>query len=280
MLLEISERKDSQQSGLTYQQIIKARQLRRLASNDRQAFEAAMADGEMSPDETDEIMDACSDAFFEARHAEARDAVAALKALTVRLDDLAGVDSPSFARLMGGLTDVEALYSSILHSRGLLSDSALTNLNDGEADANAAADPDETWQPDQPDEAVAGLPTVSGHADGAGSDVMVAGGGAVAGASGETAAHGGNAGPIASRRAAYKIIDQAADWLMRNEPHSPAPYLIKRAVSWENMTLRDVLAELLARGGDLETVMELLGIDSEGRPAGGRVRRNTSVSSE
>lgn len=57
MLLEISERKDSQQSGLTYQQIIKARQLRRLASNDRQAFEAAMADGEMSPDETDEIMD-------------------------------------------------------------------------------------------------------------------------------------------------------------------------------------------------------------------------------
>ncbi|MCA1974584.1 MAG: hypothetical protein LDL44_17250, partial [Caenispirillum sp.] len=74
--------------------------------------------------------------------------------------------------------------------------------------------------------------------------------------------------PITDRSQAYRLLDHAADWLLAHEPHSPAPYLVKRAVSWEKASLRAVLLELMARGGDSEAILENLGIDQDGRPAG------------
>jgi type VI secretion system protein ImpA len=68
------------------------------------------------------------------------------------------------------------------------------------------------------------------------------------------------AGPIRSRAEAYRRLDEAAVFLMRTEPHSPAPYLVKRAVAWGHMSLTELLAELLADKADLATVYKLLGI--------------------
>jgi type VI secretion system protein ImpA len=67
-------------------------------------------------------------------------------------------------------------------------------------------------------------------------------------------------GPIRSRAEAYRRLDEAAAFLMRTEPHSPAPYLVKRAVAWGNLSLAELLAELLADKADLATVYKLLGI--------------------
>lgn len=67
-------------------------------------------------------------------------------------------------------------------------------------------------------------------------------------------------GPIASRAEAYRRLSQAADYLLRTEPHSPAAYLVKRAVSWGNLTLPELLAELLKDNADLDTVYKLLGL--------------------
>jgi type VI secretion system protein ImpA len=69
---------------------------------------------------------------------------------------------------------------------------------------------------------------------------------------------------ITSRNDAYHRLNEAAEYLMRTEPHSPVPYLVKRAVAWGNMSLADLLTELLAKNADLATVYALLGIKKPG----------------
>jgi type VI secretion system protein ImpA len=74
-------------------------------------------------------------------------------------------------------------------------------------------------------------------------------------------------GAIRSRMEAYRMLSEAADYLLMHEPHSPAPYLVKRAVSWGNMTLNEVLQELVTGDSDLQQIYKLLGIKS---PEGGK----------
>jgi len=65
---------------------------------------------------------------------------------------------------------------------------------------------------------------------------------------------------ITDREAAYRILSEAADYLLTIEPHSPAPYLVKRAVSWGNMSLSELFIELMGEGRDLGSTLTLLGI--------------------
>lgn len=71
-------------------------------------------------------------------------------------------------------------------------------------------------------------------------------------------------GPIRSRAEAYRRISEAADYLLMAEPHSPAPYLIKRAVSWGGMTLTELLQEFIHNNTDLQAIYALLGIRKGG----------------
>lgn len=68
---------------------------------------------------------------------------------------------------------------------------------------------------------------------------------------------------IRSRSHAYKLLDEAADYLMINEPHSPTPYLIKRAVSWGGMPLTELLQELVNDDNDLKLIYNLLGLHNK-----------------
>jgi type VI secretion system protein ImpA len=47
---------------------------------------------------------------------------------------------------------------------------------------------------------------------------------------------------------------------MRTEPHSPVPYLVKRAVQWGNMSLTQLLSEFIGNPEDLVTIQRLLGM--------------------
>jgi type VI secretion system ImpA family protein len=67
--------------------------------------------------------------------------------------------------------------------------------------------------------------------------------------------------PIRSRAEAYRRLTDAADYLIRMEPHSPAPYLIRRAISWGGMSLEELLPELMANDATLKDLEKLLGID-------------------
>lgn len=71
-------------------------------------------------------------------------------------------------------------------------------------------------------------------------------------------------GPIASRAEAYRALATAAEYLMRTEPHSPVPYLVKRAINWGNMSLVELLEELLQKNADINTVYALLGMKRPG----------------
>jgi len=70
------------------------------------------------------------------------------------------------------------------------------------------------------------------------------------------------AGPITSREDAFRRLNEAADYLMRIEPHSPCPYLVKRAVAWGKMPLAELLQELVRSEGDLQELYGLLGMHS------------------
>lgn len=66
-------------------------------------------------------------------------------------------------------------------------------------------------------------------------------------------------GQISSREQAYQCLAEAADFLARLEPHSPTPYLVRRAITWGSMSLVDLLEEIVADPGDLHQIMQLLG---------------------
>lgn len=68
-------------------------------------------------------------------------------------------------------------------------------------------------------------------------------------------------GPIRSRAQAYHMLAEAAEYLMKTEPHSPTPYLVKRAVAWGNLSLGELLSQVLRNQSELTEVTRLLGLD-------------------
>jgi type VI secretion system protein ImpA len=73
-------------------------------------------------------------------------------------------------------------------------------------------------------------------------------------------------GPIRSRADAYRRLSEVADYLLRTEPHSPTPYLVKRAVEWGNMSLPDLLQQIVRNEGELNEIDRLLRLTGKGWP--------------
>ena len=68
-------------------------------------------------------------------------------------------------------------------------------------------------------------------------------------------------GPIRNRAQAYQMLSAVADYLMKTEPHSPTPYLVRRAVAWGGMSLGDLLAQMMRNPSELTELNRLLGLD-------------------
>ncbi|WP_051378680.1 type VI secretion system protein TssA [Derxia gummosa] len=66
-----------------------------------------------------------------------------------------------------------------------------------------------------------------------------------------------------SRAAAYRTLEAIADYLQDIEPHSPTPYLIRRAVNWGRMPLPQLMQEMLREEGDIGRLFRLLGVEQE-----------------
>jgi len=67
-------------------------------------------------------------------------------------------------------------------------------------------------------------------------------------------------GAIRSRSEAYRRLAEAADYLAATEPHSPAPYLIRRAIRWGSLPLEALLPELVRNHDELSEIFRLLQI--------------------
>lgn len=156
------------------------------------------------------------------------------------LDAKAGKEAPSLGRMRVSLSEIDDLARRYLADKG-------GELPDPEAEEEGAdAAPDGT------------------AGDGPQEETMSESNPPAA----KPTAGGGASGPIESRADAYRRLAEAADYLMRTEPHSPVPYLVRRAVVWGNMSFGELLVELMENGGDHQRVLRLLGLDEMGRPQG------------
>ncbi|WP_258898281.1 hypothetical protein [Burkholderia glumae] len=53
---------------------------------------------------------------------------------------------------------------------------------------------------------------------------------------------------------------------MRQEPHSPVPYLVRRATLWGRMNTAELYQELFLRLGGQLNIFEMVGIENPGSP--------------
>lgn len=63
-----------------------------------------------------------------------------------------------------------------------------------------------------------------------------------------------------NRNEAYATLNAIADYLSSIEPHSPTPYLLRRAVNWGRMPLPELMAEIIREEGDLNRLANVLGL--------------------
>jgi type VI secretion system protein ImpA len=72
----------------------------------------------------------------------------------------------------------------------------------------------------------------------------------------------GTSGPIKSRQDALKRLSEVADFFRKTEPHSPVSHLVSRSVKWGNMSLENLLQELVKDESVLGQIRETLGFNT------------------
>jgi len=70
-------------------------------------------------------------------------------------------------------------------------------------------------------------------------------------------------GPITNRKVAFERLREVAEFLRRTEPHSPVAYLVNRAIKWGDMSLENVIAELVKNTDARKQIYETLGVKRE-----------------
>jgi type VI secretion system protein ImpA len=60
-----------------------------------------------------------------------------------------------------------------------------------------------------------------------------------------------------TREEAYATLEAVANYLQIREPHSPTPYLIKKAVRWGRLALPELMQEIMKEEGDLNRMSNL-----------------------
>lgn len=65
---------------------------------------------------------------------------------------------------------------------------------------------------------------------------------------------------LKSRDQAYQAIEKAANYLAKIEPHSPVPFMIKRAVSWRDKSFVDLMKEMVQDPSGVADINHLLGL--------------------
>jgi len=103
-----------------------------------------------------------------------------------------------------------------------------------------------------------GAPGVAGEASPAGDGVLAAGGG--------VAVRAGLMTTAVSRGDAYRQLAQAADLLQQLEPHSPIPYLVRKAVELGGLPFPELMRRLIRDGNVLTELNRELGIREEEAP--------------
>ncbi|MBV9773143.1 MAG: type VI secretion system protein TssA, partial [Gemmatimonadetes bacterium] len=157
---------------------------------------------------------------YRAMAADLRAADQALAALQELLERRCGADAPTLSRIREGVDGV-ARWTAETYARV------------------APPEPEPTPEPETPTAEEAAMPPEAAEAPAASPAAL-------------------RVRPFASREEAYRALTDAADYLMRTEPHSPVPYLVRRAVAWGGLSLADLIRVFLEEGQDLSSIRTLL----------------------
>lgn len=68
------------------------------------------------------------------------------------------------------------------------------------------------------------------------------------------------AGPIKTREDAFRQLNTISDFFRRTEPHSPISYVIDKAVKWGDMSLSELMNELIPDNSSRQTYSSLTGV--------------------
>ncbi|APJ03195.1 type VI secretion system ImpA family N-terminal domain-containing protein [Silvanigrella aquatica] len=69
-----------------------------------------------------------------------------------------------------------------------------------------------------------------------------------------------SSGEFSSCEEAYKLIAAANQYLLKHDPHSPSPFLIRRGLEWRKKSLYGVLMELFTTTSKPQEIFTLLGL--------------------
>lgn len=68
-------------------------------------------------------------------------------------------------------------------------------------------------------------------------------------------------GPIRNREEAYARLAEAADYLCMDDPHSPVPYLIYKAIEWGQLNTAELYQELFVQYQGQLNIFDILGLE-------------------
>jgi type VI secretion system protein ImpA len=172
-------------------------------------------------------------------HQTLEESLQAIEALTQTLDRQCGSEAPGMGGMNGLLQQILSFVDAELYKRGVRPALALTQeqLPMGQADEDEthmalAASHAEIQQQVQPQ---AQASYSADHANSA----------------------------IRDRADAYARLAETAEFLMRLEPHSPVPYLVRRATEWGRLNTVELYQELFLKLGGQLNIFEMLGLESE-----------------
>lgn len=80
---------------------------------------------------------------------------------------------------------------------------------------------------------------------------------------GQPAVPAAKGGPINSRDAAFRQLEEIAAYFRKTEPHSPISYVLEKALKWGNMSLAELIAELIPDATSRERFSELTGVRND-----------------
>lgn len=184
---------------------------------------ARSKDSSAHREDFDKSLKATKDDFFIKVKADGEETLTFIKTLQSFLDTKLESESPSLYHAQEKVQDLVSFCEQVLSTRHQPQDDISVHIE------TKTSDPEEADNTDAPSS------TTTAHIDTV----------------------------IKSRSDAYSLINEAANYLEKLDPHSPSPHLIKRAIRWSNLDLKELLQEMIKDPSSLEDLKHLLGINQD-----------------
>jgi type VI secretion system protein ImpA len=179
---------------------------------------------------------ATSETFLYTLCSDIEDAKRAADDLITWFDQQCGNDSPSLNEMTTLLDNIRSVAEGELTRRGI-SLSMMSAENSSDVDSTNDVSGDDSGG--------------NGHSSGSSN-----GGGSNGG--GES-----SNGAIRNRADAFARLREAAEFLMRDDPHSPVPYMVSTACTWGEKSAPDLYQELFLHKAGQLNIFEIMGLSTD-----------------